>query len=80
MSNRIDLFQPERTDLAIATAGTAVFLDDEFYPELEVIEIIRSGWPDFNRAKLRYNPAALNEPQTKSILLGVIFFASLIMR
>jgi hypothetical protein len=67
MSNRLDLFQPEQTDLAIAAASAVVFLDGVFCPGLEVIEIIRSGWPDFSTARLTYNPAALSSSQTESV-------------
>ncbi len=67
MSNRVDLFQPEQTDLAIAAASAVVFLDGALCPELEIIEIVRSGWPDFSTARLMYNPAALSSLDAKSV-------------
>jgi hypothetical protein len=67
MSNRVDLFQPEQAELAIAAASAVVFLDGVLCPELEVVEIVRSGWPDFSSARLVYNPAALSCSQAESI-------------
>jgi hypothetical protein len=52
MSNRIDYFQPGQNDLALAAAGTVIFLNGSLYPELEVIEIVRNGWPNFSSARL----------------------------
>ena len=67
MSNRIDLFQPEQNDLAVPAANVVVFLNGVLCPALEVLEIVRSGSPDFSSAKLTYNPAALSEKDVKSI-------------
>ena len=58
MTNRIDFFQPEQTSLALPTAFVSIFINGELCPDLELIEIIRSGWPDFSSARLTYNPAA----------------------
>jgi hypothetical protein len=57
MSNRIDYFQAEQNDLAIAAAGAVIFLNGSLCPELEVVEIIRSGWPAFSSARLVYTAA-----------------------
>jgi hypothetical protein len=67
MSNRVDLFQPEQTNLAIAAASAVVLLDGVFCPGLEVIEIVRSGWPDFNTARLTYNPVASGSSEADSV-------------
>ncbi len=58
MSNRVDLFQSEQNDLALAAAGVIIFLNGSLCPELEVIEIVRSGWPDFSSARLVYTAAS----------------------
>lgn len=67
MSNRVDLFQPEQNGLALAATSAVVFLNGTVCPELEVVEIVRSGWPDFSSTKLRYNPVGLSDPDVKSI-------------
>ena len=58
MSNRIDFYQSEQTQLALPAASVSVFVDGLPAPALEVIEIIRSGWPEFSWARLTHNPAA----------------------
>ncbi|MEJ2702427.1 MAG: hypothetical protein P8Z79_08290 [Sedimentisphaerales bacterium] len=58
MSNKIDFHQSEQTSLALPAASVSILLDGMPCPDLELIEIIRSGWPDFSRARLAYNPAA----------------------
>jgi hypothetical protein len=58
MSNRIDYFQPEQNNLALAAAGAVIFLNGSLCPELEVVEIIRSGWPDFSSVRLTYIAAS----------------------
>lgn len=58
MSNRIDFFQPVQNELALAGVTVSVLLDGTLCPNLEVLEIVRDGWPDFSRAKLVYNPVA----------------------
>jgi hypothetical protein len=37
------------------------------YPFLEVVEIVREGWPGFGYVKLQYNPAAYEGPQLAGI-------------
>jgi hypothetical protein len=58
MSNTIDYFQSEQTRLSIPAAYVSIMVDGTLCPTIEVIEIIRSGWPEFGWAKLAYNPAA----------------------
>jgi hypothetical protein len=66
MSNTIDFFQSEQTQLSLAAAYVSVLLDGTLCPNLEVIEIIRSGWPEFGWAKLAYNPAAQTSADAKA--------------
>ncbi|OHB67541.1 MAG: hypothetical protein A2Y77_12570 [Planctomycetes bacterium RBG_13_62_9] len=58
MSNTTDLFQPEFRQLSVPAATTAVFLDGALCDDLEPVELIRSGWPEYARARLAFNPAA----------------------
>ncbi len=58
MSNRIDFFQSAKGGLSLPAATVSVLLDGTLCTDLEVIEIVRSGWPEFGWAKLAYNPAA----------------------
>ena len=58
MSNRIDFFQSGRTELALPGATVSVLLDGSLCPYLELIEIVRCGWPEFSWARLAYNLAA----------------------
>jgi hypothetical protein len=57
MSNRIDFYQSEQTQLALPAASVSTFVDGVPCPTLELIEVVRSGWPEFSWAKLAYNPA-----------------------
>ncbi|HUT46234.1 MAG TPA: hypothetical protein VMX36_08095 [Sedimentisphaerales bacterium] len=58
MSNRIDFFQSEQRQLSLPAASVSILVDGILCPDLELIEIVRSGWPEFGWAKLAYNPAA----------------------
>jgi hypothetical protein len=58
MSNRIDFFQSEQTELALPAATVSILLGGSLCPVLEPIEIVRNGWPEFSWARLAYNPAA----------------------
>jgi hypothetical protein len=58
MSNRIDFFQSTQTQLTLPASTVSILLDGALCPYLEVIEIVRSNWPEFSWAKLAYNPAA----------------------
>jgi hypothetical protein len=70
MSNRIDFFQSEETQLAIPAATVSVFVEGTLCPDIEVVEIVRSGWPEFGWARLAYNPAA-HEGATVQNIEGV---------
>jgi hypothetical protein len=61
VSNRIDFHQPELTSLALPAATVSIFIDGVLCPTLEPLEIVRSDWPEFSWAKLRYNPAACTD-------------------
>lgn len=58
MSNKIDFFQSEQKRLVLAAASVSILVDGKLCPDLEPVEIIRSGWPEFSWVKLVYNPAA----------------------
>ncbi|GAI26966.1 unnamed protein product, partial [marine sediment metagenome] len=58
MSNRIDFFQSDQTQLALPGATVSILLDGSLCPCLELIEIVRNDWPEFSWARLAYNPAA----------------------
>jgi len=61
MTNRIDLFQPEKSELAIPAGAAYVFIDGRLRPYLEVVEIDQAGKPDFGMARMTYNPAGDSE-------------------
>jgi len=67
MTNTIEYFQSEQTQLSLPAAYVSVFLDGELCPALEVTEIVRSGRPEFGRVKLVYNPAAQTEHEIKAV-------------
>lgn len=67
MSNRIDFFLTEKTQLALPGATVSVLLDGQLCPYLEVVEIVRSSLPEFSWARLRVNPAAYPNGSFKSI-------------
>jgi hypothetical protein len=58
MSNRIDFFQSEQTQVTLPAATVSILLDGVLCPYLELIEIVRSDWPEFSWAKLAVNRAA----------------------
>ncbi|MBA7624635.1 hypothetical protein ES703_32046 [subsurface metagenome] len=58
MSNRVDFFQSDQTQLAFPSATVSILLDGSLCPYLELIEIVRCGWPEFSWARLAYNSAA----------------------
>jgi len=58
MSNTIDFFQSEQKRLSLPAAYVSILLDGTLCPSLEVIEVVRSGRPEFGWAKLACNPAA----------------------
>jgi hypothetical protein len=75
MSNRIDFFQSAQTQLALPAASVSIVIDGMLCPELEPVEIIRSGWPEFSQARLAYNPAAYPNSGLKTLEDIEIFFA-----
>ena len=75
MSNRIDFFQSAQTQLALPAASVSIVIDGMLCPELELVEIIRSGWPEFSQARLAYNPAAYPNSGLKTLEDIEIFFA-----
>jgi hypothetical protein len=52
MSNTIEVFQAEYTSLALPAGTVMVSLDGVPYEELEPIELVRSGPPEFSWARL----------------------------
>lgn len=58
MSNTIDYFQSEQKQLSLPAGSVSILVEGKLCPDLEVIEIVRSGWSEFGWAKLAYNPAA----------------------
>jgi hypothetical protein len=75
MSNRIDFFQSSQSQVVLAAASVSIVLDGMLCPELEPVEIIRSGWPEFSLARLSYNPAAYPDSGITSPEDIKIFFA-----
>lgn len=76
MPNTIDLFQSEQKRLTLAAASVSVMVDGMLCPDIEPIEIVRSGWPDFSWARLAYNPAAYEGEAPKAVEdVGVEFAA-----
>jgi len=67
MSNRIDFFQSERRRLALPAASVSILIDGMLCPNLEPIEIVRGGWPEFSWAKFTYNPSANTGEVAKAI-------------
>ena len=66
MSNTIDYFQSEQKQLSLPATYVSVLVEGKLCPDLEVIEIVRSGWPEFGRAKFTYNPAAQTDADAKA--------------
>jgi len=58
MSNRIDFFQSTQKQMALPAASVSILAGGQLCPFLELIEIVRGGWPEFSWARLAYNPAA----------------------
>jgi hypothetical protein len=66
MSNRIDFFQSEQTQLALSAAYVSIFVDGMLCHDLQPIEILRGEWPEFSQAVLTYNPAAYTNTGVKA--------------
>jgi hypothetical protein len=75
MSNRIDFFQSAQTQSAIPAASLSIAIDGMLCPELEPVEIIRGGWPEFSLARLAYNPVAYPDSGITSPEDIEVFFA-----
>jgi hypothetical protein len=67
MSNRTDFFQSQLSSPALPAAAVSIFVDGMLCSSLEPIEIVRSSWPQFSQARLRYNPAANTDASTVSL-------------
>jgi hypothetical protein len=63
MSNRIDFFQSAQTQLSLSAATVSILVDGLLCPYLGLLEIVRSGWPEFSWARLAFNPAAYPQSQ-----------------
>jgi hypothetical protein len=61
MSNQTDFIQSQLSSPAIPAATVSIFVDGVLCTSLEPVEIVRSSWPQFSKARLRYNPAANTE-------------------
>ena len=67
MTNRVDFYQGDCTELAIPAGRCEVFVEGVPCPFLEVTEIVRQGRLNFGYAKVRYNPAAYDQAQNCGI-------------
>jgi len=76
MSNRVDFFQSEQRQLSLPAASVSILLDGILCPDLDPVEIVRSGWPEFGWAKLAYNPAAYTGTNVKAVENVVHEFAT----
>jgi hypothetical protein len=56
MTNSTDLFQPEHEQLALPAQRVIVLIDGIACEDVAPVEIVRSGWPDFNRVRLSCVP------------------------
>lgn len=57
MTNTTQLYQPECRRLALPAATMLASLDGILCDDLEPIEIVRSGWPEFGWARLAWKPS-----------------------
>jgi len=57
MSNKVDFYQSSQSGLCLPAGRVSVFLEDGLCEWLEVKEINRSGWPEFDSARLVVNSA-----------------------
>jgi len=76
MSNTIDYFQSEQKQLSLPAGSVSILVEGKLCPDLEAIEIVRSGWPEFGWAKLAYNPAAQTDADVKAAEDVVYEFAA----
>ena len=64
MSDRIDFCQSSVNELAVPAARLSVTVEGVACPQVQVTEVVRAGWPEFSWARLRYNPAACDDPES----------------
>jgi hypothetical protein len=64
MTNTAEFFPPDLPSLAFPAATVAVFVAGVLCEDLEPVEIVRSGWPEFGWARLAHIPAAGREEST----------------
>jgi len=64
MENAADLYHPEYASLALPAGTVAAFVDGALRDDLEPMEIVRAGWPDFGRATLWTTSADLEFPNS----------------
>ena len=55
MTNRVDIYQPERKELTIPAGGAFVFIEGKLCSCFEVVEIVRGGTGEFSTARMRNN-------------------------
>lgn len=53
MSNRVDFYQSEASELLIPAGRVAVFVEGVLCSYCEPVEIVRSSWPEFGWARLK---------------------------
>ena len=66
MSNRVDFYQSDLNKLVIPATYMSVFVDGQLCNCLEILEIVHGSSPDFNWARLAYNPAGQTQADIKS--------------
>ncbi len=74
MSNRVDFYQSEKNELSIAAGRAEVFYDGSLCSQLELVEIVRAGSPEFGWAKLVSKNDGCFEPRVgKSICIKYLY-------
>ncbi len=73
MSNRVDFYQSEKSELSIAAGRAEVFYDGSLCSQLELVEIVRAGFPEFSRAKLTSNDSSFEPQAGKSICIKYLY-------
>ncbi len=57
MTNTTELFHAEHRQLTVPAGTSIAFLDGVPCEDIEPLEIVRSGWPEFGWARLVWNPS-----------------------
>ncbi len=73
MSNRVDFYQSEKSELSIAAGRAEVFYDGSLCSQLELVTIVRAGFNDFSSAKLKSNDSSFAPETGKSICIKYLF-------